>query len=331
MVDGPTSSFKDETNWFKLVRPHQRKSYLQPVLAAYLRDSVIRMISILRMGKLFTLLARIFSGSEPRKAITESRSPALLLATKIAVFAHYSGQVEISTCDAYFISQLKDSGFAVIVSTTCTDDPIEHQQLWNHWHDKIDGLITRENIGFDFGSWAAALTSLDLENGGIEQIILVNNSVYGPLFPLGPIISDLSLRGDFFGLTASREFCPHIQSYFLGFNKIVIDHSGFRKYWRGSFLEQSKWSTIFRRELAWEVFFTKQGFRSAVFIQDSRQFPRNPLTFLWKDLIYQGFPFMKKSLLTHNYDSIDMTGWEDFITNNCPNYDVSLIPQDSKH
>ena len=311
--------------------PHQRKSYLQPVLSAYLRDSLIRMLSFLRMGKLFILLARIFPESEPKKVTTESRSAVLSTAKKVAVFAHYSDQVEISPSDAYFISQLRGTGFAVIVSTTCTSDAIAHQQLWEQWHHKIDGLITRENIGFDFGSWAAALSSLDLENGEIEQIILVNNSVYGPLFPLEPIISDLSQHGDFFGLTASREFCPHIQSYFLGFNKIVIDHSDFRKYWSGSFLGQSKWSTIFRRELAWEVFFTKRGFRSAVLIEDSRQFPRNPLTFLWKDLISQGFPFMKKSLLTHNYDSINMTGWEGFLTNECPNYDVSFVLQDLEH
>ena len=331
MVDESASSFRDDKNWFNLLKSHQRKSYLQPVPSAYVRDSIIRMLSLLRMGKLFTLLSRMFSRSKPRQTITESRSAELSAAKKVAVFAHYSDRVEISPSDAYFISQLRDSGFAVIISTTCTDNPIEHQQLWNQWHHKIDGLITRENIGFDFGSWAAALSSLELDHGNIEQIILVNNSVYGPLFPLEPIISDLSQRGDFFGLTASREFCPHIQSYFLGFNKVVIDHSDFGKYWHGSFLGQSKWSTIFRRELAWEVFFTKRGFRSAVLIEDSRQFPRNPLTFLWKDMISQGFPFMKKSLLTHNYDSIDMTGWEGFITNECPSYDVSFVLQDLKH
>jgi lipopolysaccharide biosynthesis protein len=263
--------------------------------------------------------------------VNESFSPALLSASKIAVLAHYSDRVEISASDAYLISQLKASGFAVIISSTCTSDSIEHQQLWEQWHQKIDGLITRENIGFDFGSWSAALSSLDIGNGDIDQIILINNSVYGPLFPLEPIISELCVRGDFFGLTASREFCPHIQSYFLGFNKVVIDHPQFREYWRGSFQGQSKWFTIFRRELAWERFFTKRGFRSAVLIEDSREFPRNPLTFLWKDLISQGFPFIKKSLLTHNYDSIDMSDWESFIAKECPNYDRTLVSHDLKH
>lgn len=331
MVDEPAPTSRDDQNWASLLTSHPRRSYLQPDLRAYLRDSVIRGLSLLRIGRVFSFLTRVFSRNKSAMEVNKSFSPALLSAFKIAVFAHYSDQVEISASDAYLISQLKDLGFAVIVSSTCTDDPIGHQQLWEQWHQKIDGLITRENIGFDFGSWSAALSQLDLSRRDLNQVILVNNSVYGPLFPLEPIISELFLRGDFFGLTASREFYPHIQSYFLGFNKVVIDHEDFQKYWRGLFSGKSKWFTIFRRELAWERFFIKRGFSSAVLIEDSREFPRNPLTFLWKDLISQGFPFIKKSLLTHNYDSIDMAGWESFIMNECPGFNTSFVLHDLKH
>ena len=331
MVDEPTSTFRTHKNWFSLLTSRPRRSYLQPRFISYLRDSIIRALSLLHIGRLFSLLSRVFSQNETATKVNESFTPSLLSASKIAVFAHYSDRVEFSASDAYLVSQVKAAGFAVVVSSTCTSDPMEHQQLWEQWHHEIDGLITRENIGFDFASWSAALSLLDLSAGDISQIILINNSVYGPLFPLEPIISDLCLRGDFFGLTASREFCPHIQSYFLGFNKVVVESPVFREYWHGTFRGKSKWFTIFRRELAWERFFTKQGFRSAVLIEDSREFPRNPLTFLWKDLISQGFPFIKKSLLTHNYDSIDMTDWEKFVTKECPKYDTTLVTQDLKH
>ena len=331
MVDEPTASFRGIKNWFSLLTSHPRSSYLQPRPSAYVRDSVIRGLSLLRIGKFFSFLTRISSRKVSAAEVNISFSPALLSASKIVAFAHYSQRVEISASDAYLISQLKASGFAVVVSSTCTSDPMEHQQLWEQWRHEIDGLITRENIGFDFGSWSAALSSLDIGKGGINQIILINNSVYGPLFPLEPMISELCSRGDFFGLTASREFCPHIQSYFLGFNKAVIDHPQFREYWHGSFRGKSKWFTIFRREVAWESFFTNLGFRSAVLIEESRGFPRNPLTFLWKNLISQGFPFIKKSVFTHNYDSVDMADWERFVTEKCPNYDTSLVLDDLKH
>ena len=308
-----------------------RNAYLQSGTRAYLRDCSIRLLSWLRVGNFLSLLTRIFSRTHRACDTNESYSPTLLNATRIAIFAHYSEQLEISPSDTYLISQLKASGFGVVVSSTCTSDPTKHQQLWEQWCNRIDGLITRENIGFDFGSWSAAIASLQPQSGDIEQIVLINNSLYGPLFPLKPIIEGLSLRGDFFGLTASREFCSHLQSYFLGFNKVVIDHPEFWEYWCGSFTGSSKWFTIFRRELAWENFFIKRGFKSAVLIETTRKFPRNPLTFLWKDLISQGFPFLKKSLFTHNYDSIDMTHWEDFLKTECPQYDVSLVLQDLKY
>lgn len=327
-MDEPTTTLRDYAKWFKFLRSHPRRSYLQPEPGAYLRDAVIRILSFLRIGKMFSLLAVIFSRSEVSVNINISHSPALLSASKIAIFAHYSDQVEISASDAYLISQLNDAGFSVIVSSTCTSDVLQHEELWKLLQQKIDGLVTRQNIGFDFGSWAAALSSLVLDRRDIDQIILVNNSVYGPLFSLKPIISQLSSQGDFFGLTASREFCPHLQSYFLGFNKVVINHSDFARYWRGSFSGKSKWSTIFRREIAWETYFSRRGFRSAVLIEESRDFPRNPLTFQWKELISQGFPFVKKSLFTHNYDSIDMSEWEDYLTRECPGYDTSLVSQD---
>jgi lipopolysaccharide biosynthesis protein len=289
---------------------------------------VIRLLSVIRIGKLFTNVSKVLSGSATPFNGKETYSSVLLTASRIAIFAHYSSRVEISASDAYLISKLKESGYAVVVSTTCTNDAKQHQLLWEQWNHLIDGLLTRHNTGFDFGSWSAALSSLNLGRGDIDQIVLVNNSVYGPLLPLKPIIDELSLRGDFFALTASKEFCPHLQSYFLGFNRAVIVHRDFQKYWHGSFRAESKWLTIFRRELDWENFFTKRGFRSAVLIEETRDFPRNPLTFLWKDLIVQGFPFMKKSLLTHNYDSIDMTNWTEFLVKECPTYNVAFVLED---
>ncbi len=308
-----------------------RRSYLEPNTRAYFRDSLIRILSKIYIGKPLALLSKRFFTPDASLETNKSFAVNLSTAPKIAVFAHYSERVEISSSDTFLIEKLKESGFAVVVSTTCTSDAEQHQQLWGQWRHLIDGLITRHNTGFDFGSWSAALSSLNFEQGHVEQIVLVNNSVYGPFFPLGPIIEKLSSLGDFFSLTASREFRPHLQSYFLGFNRTVIDHSDFQKYWSGSFRAKSKWITIFGRELDWEDFFRKRGFRSAVLLEETRSFPRNPLTFLWKDLIVHGFPFMKKSLLTYNYDSIDLTQWTEFLTKQCPTYNVALVLEDLKN
>jgi lipopolysaccharide biosynthesis protein len=307
---------------------YSAKQYLQPNFGAFFRHASIRFLSFAQIGRLMSIASALTSTEIDRANANVSRNDSLDTASKIAIFAHYSDDSQISNSDAYFISSLREAGFSVVVSSTCTNDPLIHQAIWNQWSDRLDGLITRPNLGFDFGSWSAALSTINLDSQFLQQILLVNNSMYGPLFPLGPMIEELSSNGDFFGLTASQEFSPHLQSYFLGFNRVVITSPMFRMFWEGKFGGRSKWSTIWGRELTWERFFARSGFQSAVLMKQTRSFPRNPLTFLWKDLVSEGFPFMKKSLFTHNYDSIDISDWKSFLRNECPDFDTDLITTD---
>ena len=307
---------------------YKRSSYLQRDAKAYSRDAIVRVLSTLRVGRLLSSFPIARQTNNPAMGVNTSISSSVATARKVAVFAHYSAMVEISPSDAYLIACLRDAGFSVIVSSTCTDDPAEHERLWSHWSGKIDGLLTRPNFGFDFASWSAVILNLPLQEMDIEQLVLVNNSVFGPVIPLDPILEDLFSRGDLFGLTASQEFSPHLQSYFLGFNRTVLLDPCFKQFWGTTISGRSKWSTIIHRELTWERFFVQSGFSAVAFVEETRTFPRNPLTFLWRDLLIQGFPFIKKSLFTHNYDEIDMTGWQEFLATECPYFDSSLIIND---
>lgn len=325
MVDGSASAGRIDSDRDNFLTSYSAKQYLQPYLGAYLRHASIRLFSLAQIGRLMSIASALTSTEINRATANTSRSNSLDTAERIAIFAHYSDDGQISESDAYFISSLREAGFSVVVSSTCTSDPLIHQAIWDQWNDRFDGLITRPNLGFDFGSWSAALLTINLDSEFLQQILLVNNSMYGPLFPLRPMIEELASRGDFFGLTASQEFSPHLQSYFLGFNRVVIASPAFRQFWGGKFGGRSKWSTIWAHELTWERFFVKRGFRSVVLVPETRNFPRNPLTFLWKELVAEGFPFIKKSLFTHNYDSIDMSDWDSYLRKECPDFDTRLI------
>ena len=329
-MDESTSNNQDEIRRPQRLNFPHRSAYLPSTASSYLKDFVVRALSFFRFGRILTLTSFLRFNHYGPIEMNMSLSPRLSSAKKIAVFAHFSSQVHISKSDQFYISQLREAGFSVIVSSTCTSNANDHQLLWSQWEEDIDGLITRPNFGFDFASWSVALKSTVLNDPNLHpsQIILVNNSMYGPLFPLAPILDELAGRGDIFGFTASREFSPHLQSYFLGFNQKTIESPEFRTFWTRRFGGVSKWSTIFRLELTWERFFVRRGFVSAVFVEDTRNFYRNPLTFLWKDLVSAGFPLVKKSLFTYNYDSIDVSDWKSFLSNKCPEFDQGLISND---
>ena len=68
----------------------------------------------------------------------------------------------------------------------------------------VDSIIVKENSGYDFGSWKAGLRSEeDLRK--YDEIVICNDSVYGPLWPIGVAFKKMETRDcDFWGITASR-------------------------------------------------------------------------------------------------------------------------------
>ena len=99
-----------------------RRSYLEPNTRAYFRDSLIRILSKIYIGKPLALLSKRFFTPDALLETNKSFAANLSTAPKIAVFAHYSERVEISSSDTFLIEKLKESGFAVVVSTTCASD-----------------------------------------------------------------------------------------------------------------------------------------------------------------------------------------------------------------
>lgn len=65
-----------------------------------------------------------------------------------------------------------------------------------------------------------------------DELILINDSCYGPINDLAPICEQMTRREcDFWGITASHEISFHVQSYFLVFKKPILNNEKFRKFW----------------------------------------------------------------------------------------------------
>jgi lipopolysaccharide biosynthesis protein len=57
-----------------------------------------------------------------------------------------------------------------------------------------------------------------------DQVIICNDSVYGPLFNLGAVFKRMNQKKyKFWGITKSETPASHIQSYFIVFGKEIID------------------------------------------------------------------------------------------------------------
>jgi hypothetical protein len=93
-------------------------------------------------------------------------------------------------------------------------------------------VIIRRNRGYDFGAWRDVIEELGLPRAGTEEIILVNDSVFGPLRPIADMLGKFDYAAaDIWGLTESWQYRYHLQSFFLAFGPAAIHSEAFTKFW----------------------------------------------------------------------------------------------------
>ena len=196
--------------------------------------------------------------------------------------------------------------------------------------------ISRENVGYDFKSWHVGLELLQRPEE-YDQIVLMNDSVFGPLYGLGSVFEWLNRSGlDCASLSSSNELGYHLQSYFLCFNGCLIRNGILEQFLSGVVQEDSKGTIVEKYEVGlsrlllagnWNIgayydvrelslwrrilaVFRNGKNKGWSYFQLCRRAVRgqvgNPSLTHWRDLIESGVPFVKVQLLRDNPLSMDM-------------------------
>jgi lipopolysaccharide biosynthesis protein len=187
-------------------------------------------------------------------------------ASCIALYVHYSVTGQISEMVRRHLELLGESGFTIVFATMAARVPEDDWQAIRH----LCALVARrENFGLDFGAWQRLLPEVEKRWSSPAELMLVNDSVLGPIHPLAPVIETMRAGGDgFFGLTENLEGGPHLQSYMLlaRGEKAVGDLVYFIRRMR---ITHSKWLLIQRGEIRLARWMRRRGHRvSAVFGYD---------------------------------------------------------------
>ncbi len=129
--------------------------------------------------------------------------------------------------------------------------------------------VQRENFGRDFGAWHDLMPEVARRWTDPDELMLVNDSVLGPITALEPVIETMRAGGDgLFGLTESLQGGPHLQSYMLlaRGRPAVADLIGFLT---AMHISHSKWLLIQMGEIRLARWMRKRGHRvAAVFGYD---------------------------------------------------------------
>lgn len=287
------------------------------------RDVFIRSVSIGGLaGSLMTLGAKIW------KPVEIAEKPKILKQSglhhpRVVVYAHFDANGQLSSADESALACYREAGYQLIVVTTSASWPVDKLEL-------ADAVIIRPNVGFDFGSWQTAIKLLlpIAQRRSLDHLVLVNNSVYGPLWPVSELLTRAREQANVVTTTKSREWCPHFHSYFLSFDHKALISDAFDTYWSQNFAYTNKWPVIVRGELRWERHFRNAGLTTDNLIPLQTRIRRTEFTFFWDGLIQSGLPYLKKSLFKQNYDNINLAGWREQLGKVAPLYDLSLIERD---
>ncbi len=149
---------------------------------------------------------------------------------RIGIFSFYDKEEIVDSYIEYLLCQLK----TVVDRLIIVVNGKVNKKGYELFSKYVKEIIIRDNKGFDAGAYADIILNYlgKDELGKWEELVLCNNTFYGPFIPMTEIFRNmLSKKVDFWGLNiVDRGILNHIQSYFLVFNHNILKDSRFIMY-----------------------------------------------------------------------------------------------------
>lgn len=209
---------------------------------------------------------------------------------RLFLFAAFDPQSVVGESLLLMLRSLSECGDVVFVA----DSPLPDAEL-----AKVAPFVlhaaSEHHAEYDFGSykrgfaWACA----NLDMSAYDVLYMVNDSVFGPLAPLGGLLEKMeSLGRDAFALVLnpSRRH-PHLQSWFIGLRPAVFNAPWYASFLGGVRTLESKEAVCVEYEIGFTSLLAAQGVEyDALFTVSGRGIYNSVLK-----LSRRGLPFIKKA------------------------------------
>jgi len=176
--------------------------------------------------------------------------------TTVAVFAHFDPGGCVAPHVERYLAALSATANRLMVVSTADLSRDGRRSI-----ERYGELILRENVGYDFYSWKVGLDGVrDWED--YDRVLICNDSVIGPYRPLPRILDEMARRRlDFWGITQSKEIEPHVQSWFVVFERPVLQSGLLHGFWRAMTPVSDRYWVIRRYEIGMSRLLRTAGFR----------------------------------------------------------------------
>lgn len=228
---------------------------------------------------------------------------------ELCLFVTHADEVRLKAHVVDHIEALLRAGVQVVLIAN-TDAAPGELEVPVELATRLYGCLIRENVGYDFAAWAHAYSVID---AGLinRRLYLINDSIVGPLDARAYDAVLQRIRAspaDAVGLTSNPDPHPHLQSYYLVFNRRLLRSATFDSFMRGIVNMPLKQNVIDCYEIWLTPFLEQRGFTAAAIFPNLSTLPpprRNDTVLAWRQLIEAGFPFVKSMVLRDPVDGED--------------------------
>jgi rhamnosyltransferase len=180
----------------------------------------------------------------------------------LAVFAHFDPGGQVAPHVERYLAELRAAVDRLVVVSTAKLDAEARGTL-----EGYGDLVERENVGYDFYSWK---TGLDHVRGWdrYDRVLICNDSVVGPMRPMAEILGPTAPEDvDFWGMTSSNELSPHVQSWFVVFERDAVGSGLLHGFWAAMQPISSRAEVIRRYEVGLSRLLLTAGLRMGTYLR----------------------------------------------------------------
>lgn len=219
-------------------------------------------------GRPVSFLETVVRQPEGAAPVRRSLPPRPARLRRTAVFASHSSDGRVSERILFYLRGLAEVVDNVVFVASNPLLPGEADRLG----ELATEILAEPHDEYDFGSYRRGLRIARerglLDPGAADELVLCNDSCYGPAFPFAEMFGTMHGRNcDFWGMTANEELGAwHLQSFFLVFRRRVLDGDALDRFLGGVVAVPGRGGVVLRYETALTETLRRAGFRPASFV-----------------------------------------------------------------
>ena len=182
------------------------------------------------------------------------------LTGRVCIFVHYDRSGTLRAHTRRYLDALIAEGLCIVL---VSNSPLSAESR-AYLMERCASIIFRTNRGYDFGAFRDGILSLEMSSARLTQLVLANDSVYGPMVPLESLFASMDFSiADIWGVTDSWQTRYHLQSYLMVFGPVALNSPKFAEFWKNVRNVRSKWAVVRHYEIGMTRTMQMAGLRCA--------------------------------------------------------------------